>query len=170
LVTLGREWLGIDQWRKDKYMMLVRRFLRQTLDFERRRDWADAQRLADLFSECVVSSTSRSSFSAVSHVPCDLEFRLHFVDVFLEELAKVGGEEMSQSVIRAFLKPFIDELKVGRESRLSTHIEERIFHHLMRQSDVGIAYEEGDFPSDDEEEVDGDDEEMEHDEVKFIYP
>ena len=31
----------------------------------------------------------------------------------------------------------------GRESRLVEQIEERIFNHLIRQSDVALAYEEG---------------------------
>ena len=40
------------------------------------------------------------------------------------------------------MRPFVRELKVGREERLRGHIEERIFQHLMRQSDVGIAYDQ----------------------------
>jgi len=154
LVTLGREWLGIDQWRKDKYMMLVRHFLRQTLEFAGRRDWKDCQLLSDLFSSCVIRAHPNKPASAISNLPCDLEFRLHFVDVFPEELAKMGGEQLQPEVIRTFLKPFVEELRSGREERLRSHVEERIFQHLMRQSDVGIAYEEGD----DEEEEDDEDE------------
>ena len=47
-----------------------------------------------------------------------LGFQLHVTDVFLEELAKVGGEELSHEVVNSFLRPFVNELKVGRDERL----------------------------------------------------
>ena len=47
-----------------------------------------------------------------------LGFQLHVTDVFLEELAKVGGEELPYEVVKAFLRPFVDQLKGGREERL----------------------------------------------------
>ena len=47
-----------------------------------------------------------------------LGFQLHVTDVFLEELAKVGGEDLSHEVIESFLRPFVNELKVGRDERL----------------------------------------------------
>ena len=47
-----------------------------------------------------------------------LGFQLHVTDVFLEELAKVGGEELPYEVVKAFLRPFVDQLKSGREERL----------------------------------------------------
>ncbi len=78
-----------------------------------------------------------------------LGFQLHFTDVYLEELAKAGGGEdeegsLDDQIIRVFLRPFVAQLRRGKggEERLRSHVEERIFHHLMRQSDVGIAYEE----------------------------
>ena len=81
-----------------------------------------------------------------------LGFQLHFVDVFLEELAKVGGGEgeredgtLADENIRLFLVPFVSQLKDGKDERLRSHLEERIFQHLMRQSDVGIAYEQVSF-------------------------
>merc|ERR1719285_590008 len=61
-MTMGREWFGIDHWRMNKYMMLIRRFVRQ------------------LFTEnlllCEISKTS-------------LGLQMHTTDVFMEELAKV---------------------------------------------------------------------------------
>ena len=47
-----------------------------------------------------------------------LGFQLHVTDVFLEELAKVGGEDLSHEVVTSFLRPFVNELKVGRDERL----------------------------------------------------
>jgi hypothetical protein len=50
----------------------------------------------------------------------------------LEELAKIGGEELPAETIQLLLTPFIAELARGDDERLSQHIEERIFHHLVQ--------------------------------------
>ena len=38
--------------------------------------------------------------------------------------------------------PFVNELACGQEERLLSHIEIRIFDHLVRQSDVATEYEQ----------------------------
>ncbi len=45
LVTLGREWFGLDRWRTDKFMMFARRILRQTFRFSRNSKWENAEEL-----------------------------------------------------------------------------------------------------------------------------
>ena len=47
--------------------------------------------------------------------------------------------------------PFVNELACGQEGRLQSHIEIRIFDHLVRQSDVATEYEQ-DEDDDDEAE------------------
>ena len=59
-----------------------------------------------------------------------------FVDIFLEELAKIGGEDLKSDVVNAMVQPFINELAKGEEERLCQHIEERIFHHLVRPKHI----------------------------------
>jgi hypothetical protein len=86
-----------------------------------------------------------------------LGLQLHVTDVFLEELAKVGGEDLPHETVMVWIDPFIRVLKEGKEQRMRDQVEERIFRHLMRQTDEGIAYEEeDDFETDDEEEGDED--------------
>merc|ERR1712141_648041 len=88
-----------------------------------------------------------------------LGFQLHFTDVYLEELAKASeisktkSEKsiLSNDAIQAFLMPIVDELACGQEERLLSHIEIRIFDHLVRQSDVATEYEQ-DEDDDDEAE------------------
>ena len=41
---------------------------------------------------------------------------MHITDIFLEELAKVGGEKLDQSVLNIYLQPF---LKVGQLFKIS---------------------------------------------------
>lgn len=38
--TMGREWVGLDRFRLDKFMMLTRRFVRQTFVFARKANWS----------------------------------------------------------------------------------------------------------------------------------
>ena len=86
--TMGREWVGLDRFRMDKFMMLTRRFVRQTFVFAQKRDWSDdvVARLNRIVAAEAVGAESKAA----------LGFQLHVTDVFLEELAKVGGEDLSQ--------------------------------------------------------------------------
>lgn len=152
LITEGREWVGIDQWRMDKFMMLMRRFLRQVFSFLLKSEWGQLEEVSDIFSRNVVSNNQAT-----------LGFRLHFTDIFLEELAKVGGEELDSDIILGLIEPFAKELAHGDDERLAKHIVERIFQHLMRQSDVGIATEDAFENGDEDEEESVADEEMEQD-------
>ena len=38
--TMGREWMGLDRFRMDKFMMLTRRFVRQTFVFAKKSNWS----------------------------------------------------------------------------------------------------------------------------------
>merc|ERR1711994_801141 len=91
-----------------------------------------------------------------------LGFQLHVTDVYLEELAKASkssesnsNQSLAHESIEMLIKPYVNELTWGKEERLSSQIEIRVFDHLIRQSDVAIAYEEED-DDDDQEEIDED--------------
>lgn len=90
-------------------------------------------------------------------------FQLHIVDLYLEEVAKVSKGELTHKTLSSLLTPFMEKLKGTVDQRLETHIEERVFNHLMRQSDLGIAYDEylDDGMVIDEEDSDGEEEEEE---------
>lgn len=64
----------------------------------------------------------------------------------------------------ALLEPFAQELAHGDDDRMAKHVNERIYQHLMRQSDLGIASEEalenGDHEEEGEEEEEDDDEDI----------
>lgn len=179
LVTLGREWVGIDRWRMDKFMMLIRRVLRHCFVFLARFEWRDdlVKKWSEIVETKLISANSlaqqkrkkkkrkfNNEDKPVDQPPSEfpifhrvaLGLQLHFVDVFLEEAAKIGGDDLPAETIQLLLIPFINELARGQEDRLSQHIEERIFQHLMRQSDFGIAYEEGLDGGEEDESIDGD--------------
>jgi len=164
LVTIGREWFGIDRLRMDKFMMLVRRCLRQALAFVKDNKWdvALVEKLTAIVKQDVMLAEPRDT---------SLGFQLHVADVFLEELAKIGADSVNAETVTVFLQPFIEVLVSGKEDRLRDHVAERIFHHLIRQSDPGIEWAvqeemgDADFNGDEdleedmEEEKDDDEEE-----------
>merc|ERR1719334_1306083 len=145
--TFQREWFGIDRWRMDKTMMFVRRFLRHVFKLIASKSWEEelVKSAADIFRKTVILSPESDKSS--------LGFQLHFTDVFLEELAKVGGENLSSSVVETFIQPWIELVTNSKDKRLREHAEERIFNHLLRQSDPGIDYQMKEDGVDDEEEM-----------------
>merc|ERR1719219_1792527 len=143
-------------------MMLTRRYLRQVFNFLAKDKWDKIEKINEIFSTSVVSNSKAT-----------LGFRLHFTDVFLEEVAKAGGEDLNGDIILKLIQPFAKELAEGDDERLAKHIEERIYQHLMRQSDIGIASEEtlnGEVEEVDEdmdvnEDIDDDDDKEEPEEL-----
>ena len=77
-------------------------------------------------------------------LPCvaPIGFQLHFIDIFMEELAKVGGEEIKKKTLMKLLAPFMYELAFNEDDRILDEIKIRIFHHIIHQSDAGIQYQE----------------------------
>ena len=70
------------------------------------------EQVTDIVSSRVIGAEAKAA----------LGFQLHVTDIFLEELAKVGGEELPFEVVKAFLRPFVDQLKGGREERLRDQV------------------------------------------------
>merc|ERR1740129_91091 len=138
----------------DKFMMLTRRFLRQAFNFLSKDNWEKVNNMTEIFSSSVISNPTAT-----------LGFRLHFTDVYLEEVAKAGGEEFSGDIILRLIEPFAKELAEGDDERLAKHIEERIYQHLMRQTEIGVASEEAlDGVVEESDEDSNEDEEMEEEE------
>merc|ERR1719483_1645802 len=138
----------------DKFMMLTRRFLRQAFNFLSKDNWEKVNNMTEIFSSSVISNPTAT-----------LGFRLHFTDVYLEEVAKAGGEEFGGDIILRLIEPFAKELAEGDDERLANHIEERIYQHLMRQTEIGVASEEAlDGVVEESDEDSNEDEEMEEEE------
>ncbi|KAG8231951.1 hypothetical protein J437_LFUL008871 [Ladona fulva] len=138
-VIMVNEWNGIDQHRLDKFQMLFRRFLRQSLEWGRKKEWSNSlPTLVSLWEETVLKPVG-----STHGVPIGL--LLHFCDIFLEELAKIvdeNGLPPSSDTVIQFLRPFARLLAKNDDPRISKSVTETVFNYLMRQSDVGLDYEE----------------------------
>merc|ERR1719234_1085276 len=143
--TFQREWFGVDRWRMDKTMMFVRRFLRHSLKLVAKAEWEET--VLEAFIEVV-----RKEVVLTDPANASLGFQLHFTDVFLEEVAKVGGEDLPAKVVGKLVQPWVELVANSTDSRLIQHTEERIFNHLLRQSDPGIKYQMEEDGMEEEEE------------------
>merc|ERR1719334_2063140 len=109
--TFQREWFGVDRWRMDKTMMFVRRFLRQSLKQIANADWEES--LLEAYIEVI-----RNEVVLTDAANASLGFQLHFTDVFLEEVAKVGGEDLPAKVVGKLVQPWVELVATSVDSRL----------------------------------------------------
>jgi hypothetical protein len=67
---------------------------------------------------------------------------MHFSDIYLQELSKVGRGELPADTLTAFLQPFICYLAKQENGALRNKVESDVFQYLIKQSDAGIELEE----------------------------
>lgn len=71
-----------------------------------------------------------------------LGLKMHFTDIYLEELAKVSEARLPPSRITQLILPFAKHLALLDDFREINHIKKHVFHYLIRQSDKGLEFEE----------------------------
>ena len=64
MITEGREWTGIDNWRMDKYMMFIRRFLRQIFSFLKKLDWKRSSEFVPILRYVYIKIISGGFFNS----------------------------------------------------------------------------------------------------------
>lgn len=138
-LTLAREWNNIDIFRMDKFMMFVRRILRQILVQLNLCNW-NINRVSEIAN--IIETTILVPDDHKHITPLGL--KLHLSDIILEELAKIGREDIRNKALLEILKPFLKVLALTKDKRYFERVSERIIRQLMRQSDEGIEYEASD--------------------------
>jgi len=136
--TLARDWAGIDTWRVDKFLMFMRRIIRHSLEYLAQGGWKDEE--VKSYSK-ILSDNIINANKSVTSVQIPLGLQLHVVNLFPEELAKVGEEGLESSVILEMLEPFVKCLTHSNDSRLQKDIKQHVFTYLIKQSDEGLEYE-----------------------------
>merc|ERR1712136_547234 len=142
LVTMGRDWSGIDTWRMDKFMMFVRRIVRHSLEYLAENSWNEEEVAiySNILSECIVNANKNT---ALLKVPVGL--RLHITAMFPEELAKAGGDDLNSPTILKLLEPFAKCLATSNDQRLKKEITQHVFIYLIKQTDEALEYENNEF-------------------------
>ncbi|XP_050442283.1 ribosomal RNA processing protein 1 homolog [Adelges cooleyi] len=126
-LTIKDDWMSISQHRIDKFMMLVRRFLRQMFVTCVNSNW-DLKYMEKLN---VIFYNALKSFT--------LSLRCHVQEIFLEELAKVSRGVVPSEALVIILDAFLHYVSELNDSRLIREVTENVFKNLLSQSpDVEI--------------------------------
>ncbi|XP_059151923.1 ribosomal RNA processing protein 1 homolog B-like isoform X2 [Physella acuta] len=98
--TQAREWNGIDRLRLDKFMMMVRDMLHQTLTLLSKEGWPaeESFMFAKLLHKTVMQYDQ-------AQLPDGL--KIHLADIYIDELGKVSLEKMTSKIMLILLGPFI---------------------------------------------------------------
>ncbi|CAF1360156.1 unnamed protein product [Adineta steineri] len=129
--TFAREWWGIDRWRLSKFMTFVRYFLRESFVFLKNLKWLkpDILKFTKMLAHNVLSPNGNRA--------CD-GLKLHITDIYLEELAKVGGVALKPKRLILLLAPFFNIIKASDHDILVKHVYKNLFFLIIQYSDVGI--------------------------------
>uniref|UniRef100_A0A1Q3EZ09 Hipothetical protein n=1 Tax=Culex tarsalis TaxID=7177 RepID=A0A1Q3EZ09_CULTA len=133
LETMSIEWFGIDNWRIDKFMMLVRRCTRQMLIMLHEAEWPKQQveTLMKYVDQFLLNSEK-----------CPFGLTKHFGDLLLEEVAKVSEGDIDQEIVHTIVETYAIRLLSTNDMRLIKHITSSVFHSLLYQSELGQDYQE----------------------------
>ncbi|NXS82609.1 RRP1B protein, partial [Erpornis zantholeuca] len=128
--TMNREWNGIDNLRLDKYYMLMRLILRQSFEVLKRNEWDEGlvEPLLQLLMKEVMDPDSNS--------PTGIKF--HFIDIYLDELAKVGAKELTADQNLKFIEPFCKIAAKSKDRCVLHAVATGIFEMIVDQSPFAI--------------------------------
>ncbi|XP_045857715.1 ribosomal RNA processing protein 1 homolog A [Meles meles] len=153
--TMNREWTGIDRLRLDKFYMLMRMVLNESLKALKTRGWEERQieRLLELLTTEILHPDSQAPSGVKSH----------FLEIFLEELSKVGATELTADQNLKFIEPFCAIAARTQDSLVLHNITRGIFEAIVEQAPFAIEDLLGELDAQDGEEGTSEDEARERD-------
>ncbi|XP_065203757.1 ribosomal RNA processing protein 1 homolog [Planococcus citri] len=120
--SLVKQWDRISHYRIDKFLMLVRRFLRQILMLLRNHEW-DIEKL-EMFS--------KELYAAIQILPYSLA--LHVNEIFNEEVAKISKGKISTDALVVLYKGYFECIaNLKPTMQIVNSIQANIFGGLVRQ-------------------------------------
>ncbi|NXX59633.1 RRP1B protein, partial [Scopus umbretta] len=155
--TMNREWLGIDNLRLDKYYMLMRMILRQSFEVLKRNEWDES--LIELFLPLLMKVVMDPGSNAPTGI------KLHFIDIYLDELAKVGAKELTADQNLKFIEPFCKIAAKSKDRCVLHAIATGIFEIIVDQSPYAIEDLMKELGSNSDEEDVSEEDKQENEEV-----
>ena len=128
--TIIREWVGIDKWRMDKFMSMMRSMLRQSFAYLNSKKWD--QELVKEFNKMMLTLPLNINDHSI---PDGISY--HLADIYLEELGKFGDKIKAIRAVK-MLQPFIKLLAIAQKKQFVAHVQKRVFDQIIECSDVGI--------------------------------
>ncbi|CAC5421716.1 RRP1 [Mytilus coruscus] len=137
----------------DKFMMLFRNMLTQSLEFLKKQKWKKnlITKFTDILSNKIMTIKEDTAPDGL---------KIHFTDIYLDELERVGAEELAPGKVLSLLAPFSNYLQNSRNPVVVGRVVSRVFDAIIQQTvddamtaaEKQIEKEEGD--SDNEENSD----------------
>ncbi|XP_023373870.1 ribosomal RNA processing protein 1 homolog A isoform X2 [Otolemur garnettii] len=126
--TMNREWTGIDRLRLDKFYLI--------------------EKLLELLMTEILHPNSQAPHGVKSH----------FIEIFLEELSKVGAEELTADQNLKFIEPFCRIAAQTKDSLVLHSVTRGIFETIVEQAPFAIEdlMKELEAQSEEEEEAGSD--------------
>ncbi|NWU57377.1 RRP1B protein, partial [Dromas ardeola] len=155
--TMNREWNGIDNLRLDKYYMLMRRILRQSFEVLKRSEWDES--LIELFLPLLMKEVMDLDSNAPTGI------KLHFIDIYLDELAKVGAKELTADQNLKFIEPFCKIAAKSKDRCMLHAVATGIFELIVDQSPYAIEDLMKELGSNSDEEDASEEDKQENEEV-----
>ncbi|CAH1642369.1 unnamed protein product [Spodoptera littoralis] len=137
LRVLATEWYGLDQHRTDKFLMLVRRYLRASLRCLQRRQWS--VKSCKLYAATLAGSDGILALKTPHYARNALSMLLHILDCYLEEIAKVSDGAIPAASLVELVRP-VCAYMCGGALRTAAAAARRVMTQLLRQSDHGLRY------------------------------
>ncbi|KAM3955486.1 ribosomal RNA processing protein 1 homolog Nnp-1 [Aphomia sociella] len=137
LRVLATEWYGIDHHRMDKFLMLVRRYLRGGLRCLHRCSWSSKS--CEMFSKMLTESDGILAVKTPHYARNATSMLMHIADCFLEECSKVSGGEIPEASVVTLVRPFAEYMGFG-ETPVLVGSCRRVLNSLLRQSELGLKY------------------------------
>ncbi|XP_025719263.1 ribosomal RNA processing protein 1 homolog A isoform X2 [Callorhinus ursinus] len=147
---MNREWTGIDRLRLDKFYMLMRMVLNESLKALKTQGWQERQieQLLELLTTEILHPDSQAPSGVKSH----------FLEIFLEELSKVGAAELTADQNLKFIDPFCTIAARTQDSLVLHNITRGIFEAIVEQAPFAIEDLMNELDAPEEEGVSEDDE------------
>ncbi|OCT93543.1 hypothetical protein XELAEV_18011221mg [Xenopus laevis] len=125
--TLNREWNGIDRLRLDKFYTLMRLVLRVSVDLLKKAEWEESclQEFLVLLDEEVLRGST-------------LGVQLHLIDIYLEEVAKVGAAELTAEMNLKLIEPFCKIVAKSKNSSFLQAVTSGVFQTILEQAPFAI--------------------------------
>ncbi|XP_068541369.1 ribosomal RNA processing protein 1 homolog B isoform X2 [Anas acuta] len=155
--TMSREWNGIDNLRLDKYYMLIRLILRQSFEVLKRNGWDESLR------ELLLQLLMKEVMDPDSNTPNGIKF--HLIDIYLQELAKVGAKELTADQNLKFIEPFCKFVAKSKDHSVMHAVASGILEVIVDQSPYAIEDLMKELGSDSDGEGVSDNDEHGNDEV-----
>ncbi|NXG63842.1 RRP1B protein, partial [Hemiprocne comata] len=155
--TMNREWSGIDNLRLDKYYMLMRMILRQSFEVLKRNEWDES--LTEVFLQLLMKEVMDPDSSSPTGI------KLHFIDIYLDELAKVGAKELTADQNLKFIEPFCKIAAKSKDRCVLHAVATGIFEMIVDQSPYAIEDLMKELGSNSDEEDDSEEDKQENKEA-----